>query len=305
MKTQDNKGLIKKIIQRFLALSLLCFASLLAPNAFAALTKGIYLTQYTLEDTPYLNYLIEHSKAVGINTFIVDLERPSKRYHENLALLKRNNISYVARIVIFPGGGTKAQVSNPSVWQEKYSLVKQAVDWGADQIQLDYIRYNTEQAPTAQNARDIHHIIQWYKARLAAHKVPLQLDIFGIASFGPSVYIGQDIKLFSSTADAICPMVYPSHFEPFRQHAVTPYDTIYGALTALRDQFPEGKIPFKLYPYIELSNYRYPLSHPQRLKYIVAEIRAAEDAGADGWYVWSPHNEYDSLFEVLESNKMR
>ena len=267
--------------------------------------KGIYLTQSTLEDTPYLNYLIQHAKAVGINTFVVDLERPSKRYHENLALLKNNNINYVARIIIFPGGGTREQVKTPLIWQHKYALVKQAVDWGASQIQLDYIRYNTEQAPSKQNARDVQQIIQWYKDRLSSAKVPLQLDIFGIASFGPSIYIGQDIKLFSSSADVICPMVYPSHFEPFRQHAVTPYETIYSALTALKGQFADNKTPFKLYPYIELSNYRFPLNHKARLKYIVAEIRAAEDAGADGWYAWSANNEYDPLFTVLESNTVR
>jgi len=100
-------------------------------------------------------------------------------------------------------------------------------------------------------------------------------------------------------------MVYPSHFEPFRQHAVTPYDTIYSALDALKDQFDDEELPFKLYPYIELSNYRYPLSHQKRLQYILAEIRAVEDAGADGWYVWSPHNEYDPLFEVLETNHVQ
>lgn len=304
MQSQKNNVLRRKL-SRHVATFLLLAASFFAVNAYALMTKGIYLTQYTLEDTPYLNYLIQHSKEVGINTFIVDLERPSKRYQENIALLKKNNISYVARIVMFPGGGTRAQVNTPIIWQEKYALVRQAVAWGADQIQLDYIRYNTEQAPSAQNARDIHRIIKWYKGQLASQKVPLQLDIFGIASFGPSVYIGQDIKLFSQSADVICPMVYPSHFEPFRKHAVTPYDTVYSALMALREQFEDDRLPFKLYPYIELSNYRYPLSHQKRLQYILAEIHAAEDAGADGWYVWSPHNEYDPLFEVLETTKVK
>ena len=292
--------ILKKVAYSFLIAIFFC-----ATSAFAALTKGIYLTQYTLEDTPYLNYLIQHSKAVGINTFIVDLERPSKKYHDNLALLKKNNIAYVARIVMFPGGGTRTQIKNPAIWQEKYALVKQAVAWGADQIQLDYIRYNTLQPGSSQNALDIYRIIKWYKNQLNMQKVPLQLDIFGIASFGPSIYIGQDIRLFSPSADVICPMVYPSHFEPFRQHAVTPYDTIYSALDALKDQFDDEELPFKLYPYIELSNYRYPLSHQKRLQYILAEIRAVEDAGADGWYVWSPHNEYDPLFEVLETNHVQ
>jgi hypothetical protein len=279
----------------------------LSPSAFAAslLVKGIYLSQTTMEDRTYLNYLIQHAKAVGISTFIVDLEKPSKKYHANLALLKANNIKYITRIELFPGGGTREQVKTPSIWQAKYALVQQAIAWGADGIQLDYIRYNTEQPGTAQNARDIHEIIQWYKQRITAQHIPLQLDIFGIASFGPSVYIGQDVKLFSSSADAICPMLYPSHFEPYREHAVTPYETVYDALEALKGQFADDRVPFKLYPYIELFNYRYHLNHEQRLKYIVAQIRAAEDAGADGWYVWSANNEYDPLFKVLETNSVR
>jgi hypothetical protein len=285
----------------FYSFSLFFVAALAAP-----MTKGIYLTQGTMEDTPYLSYLIHHAKAVGINTFIIDFEKPNARYRNNVDLIKQAGITFVARIVMFPGGGTPAQIRNPAVWQKNYALVKQAVDWGAQQIQLDYIRYNSAQPGSAQNAKDVHQIIKWYKARLAAQKIPLQLDIFGIASFGPSIYIGQDIKLFSTTADVICPMLYPSHFEPYKKHAVTPYDTIFKALTALKDQFPDQKaLPFKLYPYIELSNYRYRLSPTQRLAYIAAQIRAAEDAGADGWYVWSPHNQYDTLFHVLENNHIK
>lgn len=296
--------IIKQIIQNLAAISF-CYL-FFTTNVFAApLVKGIYLTQGTLEDTPYLNYLIQHSRAVGINTFIVDLDRPTNRYHQNLALLKQNNINYIARIVMFPDGGTPAQIKNPEIWQKKYNLAQQAVNWGASQIQLDYIRYNTEQRPSAQNARDILAIIQWFKSRLAAQRVPLQVDVFGIASFSPSVYIGQDIPLFAQSADVVCPMVYPSHFEPFLEHSQTPYDTIYDALSSLRDQFPEGNLPVKLYPYIELSNYHYAFSHDHRLKYILAEIRAVEDAGADGWYVWSPHNEYDNLFTVLENNQTK
>lgn len=298
--------MLKSIKHAILALMVIFLAEFfIASTAFAALTKGIYITQSTLEDTAYLNYLIQHAREFGINTFIVDLEKPTTRYHHNLALLKKNNISYVARIVMFPDGGTREQVKTPAIWQKKYALAQQAVNWGADQIQLDYIRYNTHQFPTEQNARDIHQIIQWYKNRLAAQKIPLQVDIFGIASFSPSLYIGQDIKLFSNTVDVICPMVYPSHFQPFHEHAQTPYDTVYDALSAIKESFPDDKTPFKLYPYIELSNYHYPFSHAHRLQYIVAQIRAAEDAGADGWYVWSPHNEYDPLFEVLEQNKVK
>ncbi|HEX4045076.1 MAG TPA: hypothetical protein VHZ76_05355, partial [Gammaproteobacteria bacterium] len=117
----------------FLLILLFFFASI----SYAGSIKGIYITQSSLENTKLINYLIENAKAAGIDTFVVDLEIPSKRYRENIALLKENNIKYVARIVMFPDGGTRAQVKDPERWQRKYALVKQAVDWGASEIQLD------------------------------------------------------------------------------------------------------------------------------------------------------------------------
>jgi len=275
---------------------------LFSANVGATGVKGIYVTQYTLENTNYLNYLIKNAKASGINTFVVDLERPSKRYQNNIALVKENGIRYVARIVMFPGGGTPAQIKNPNYWQGKYRLVKQAMDWGADRIQLDYIRYNTKQKPSAQNAKDINEIIQWYKTKVAAQKVPLEIDVFGIASFGESKYIGQNIKLFSENVDAICPMVYPSHYEPFAYHYKRPYETILDSLDRIQDQFAD-EMPIKMYAYIELSNYHYSMSREQKYQYIKAQIKAVKDAEADGWYAWSPHNRYENLFKVLQEDK--
>jgi len=275
---------------------------LYSPVSIAGLIKGIYITQTTAEDTTYLSYLIHRAKKVGISTFIVDLELPSSRYAKNIALLKQSGIHYVARIIIFPDGGKPEQVKSLKYWEKKYALIKAAVGYGADQIQLDYIRYSSKQPPSAQNAQDILRIIQWFKGRTP---VPLQVDVFGISSFGPSKYIGQDIKLFSRSVDAFCPMVYPSHYEPFRVHAVKPYETVYSSLMAIHRQFNNKPLPFKLYPYIELSNYRYPLSQSKKLSYIYAQIQAAENANADGWYVWSPHNYYDNLFTVLETKHVK
>lgn len=268
----------------------------------AALTKGIYVTQSTLENTAYINYLIDQAKKTGINTFIIDLEQPSAKYRTNIELVKNNHIIYIARITVFPGGGTPEQVKSESYREKKYELVKHALAYGASQIQLDYIRYNTKQRPSSQNAKDILAVIQWFKQRI---NVPLQIDVFGISSFGESKYIGQNIKLFSNHVDVICPMVYPSHYVPFDVHVKTPYKTVYDSLMAVRDQFDDENLPFKLIPYIELSNYHYLLSHEKKLNYIYAQIQAAENAGVDGWYVWSPHNKYDSLFQILETRQVR
>jgi hypothetical protein len=155
------------------------------------LVQGIYLTQGTFEDTKYLSYLIMRAQKVGITTFIIDLERPSAKFKNNVDLLKHSNIQYVARIVVFPDGGNPDQIASPTYWAKRYELIKHAVAYGASEIQLDYIRYNTKQPASPENAKNILKVLQWYKAQLAPSNIPLQADVFGIASFGESKHIGQ------------------------------------------------------------------------------------------------------------------
>lgn len=287
----------------YLFLSCLAFCVNTQVNAF---TKGIYITQSMFEDTRFVSYVIEKAKKVSIDTFIIDIERPSKQYEKNIALVKQNNIDYVARVVIFPnGGGTPEEVTSEKYWEKKYQLIKYAIGYGAHHIQLDYIRYNTKQPSSSTHAENVHKIIKFYKERLAMQKIPLEVDVFGVSSFGEEKHIGQSIKLFSQTVDVLCPMVYPSHYEPFRKHALTPYHTVYDSMMAIRAQFNNKPLPFKLIPYIELSNYRYPLSQQKKLDYIYAQIQAVENSGVDGWYAWSPHNRYENLFMVLESRKVK
>ena len=61
-----------------------------------------------------------------------------------------------------------------------------------------------------------------------------------------------------------------------------------------------NKRSFRLIPWIELSNYHYKMGRSKRILYIKAQIKAAKDAKADGWYAWSPHNRYEYLFDILQ-----
>lgn len=271
---------------------------------FAKITeRGIYITQSTAENADYLKYLIKQSKDAGINTFIVDFNRNSTKYAQNIKLLKEDNIKYIVRIVMFPQGGLSEQILSKEYWQKKYDLVNTAVKLGAQEVQLDYIRYKESQPASPQNAADIYNVIKWFKDQLAVNHIPLQIDVFGISAFGASVHIGQDLPLFSKLIDALCPMVYPSHFAPYEKYSKIPYETIYRALAALRFQFNDY-LPFKLYPYIELSNYHYKLSKEQKLQYIYEQIKAVDDSNADGWYAWSPSNYYDNLFLAIKIFKL-
>lgn len=283
-------------------LPLIALVIFLNPLAAFSFTKGIYITQYMLENTRAITYIINQAKSVGIDTFIIDVDRQSKRYTQNINLVKNNGINYVARVVVFPNGGFNPQITSQNYWQKIYARANYAISLGANQIQLDYIRYNVSARYSPLNSTNIRQVIKWFKEKVNEHGVPLQVAVFGETTYKPSRVIGQDLPLLSDSVNVFCPMLYPSHFEPFRYYSARPYQTVYESLQALRRQF-NGNVPVTVYPYIEMSNYRYPLSPTQKQEYILAQIKAARDAGANGWYAWSPHNEYNNLFAVLRGEK--
>ncbi len=263
-----------------------------------AIDKGIYINAGTANNSKYLDQLIRQSKAVGINTFIIDAQSMGKTYARNVERVKASGIKYVARVVVFPSGGTPSKVQSTTYWANIYTSVQRAINLGADEIQLDYIRYNTKQKPLSKNAQDVLAVIKYFKNKVKKHGVPLQVAVFGETSFGPSKRIGQDIKLYDGVIDVLCPMTYPSHYEPFRQHAQSPYGTVYKSLQGIKAQYHQ-KVPFKVHTYIELSNYRVKMPWSQKIKYINAQIKATKDANIGGWYAWSPNNHYKILFETL------
>jgi hypothetical protein len=264
-----------------------------------AKVKGIYLTQSTTEHRDRVEQFVKEAKETGINTFIIDANYKNTRYAQNIAYIKSQGINYVARVVVFPHGGTASDIKSPAYWQKRWEQAAYAISLGASEIQLDYIRYKASQPSSEQNAKDVLEVIKYFKQQLKDANIPLQIDIFGVAAHQPSLAIGQNVPLFANSIDVICPMVYPSHYEPHPAPSKKPYETVFNSITALKNQlkdFPNVKV----YAYIEANNYRYSMPLGEKEKYIEAQIKAANDAGADGWYVWSPQNKYQVLFALLK-----
>jgi hypothetical protein len=88
----------------FLIVAFLCSVS-----TAQAWDKGIYLTQYMLENPAKLNYFLREAKATGINTFVVDHEYFSSHYAAAIAKVKAAGIKNVARIVVFYDCGNDQQ----------------------------------------------------------------------------------------------------------------------------------------------------------------------------------------------------
>jgi len=276
-------------------------------SAAQAWDKGIYLTQYTLEQPKKLDYLIREAKATGINTFIVDHDFYSSHYAAAVAKVKAAGLKFIPRIVVFSDGGNSEQMHSKAHWEEKLKLVNEAIKAGADAVQLDYIRYSSKLPANPQHAKDVYVVIKWFKEKINAEHIPMEIDIFGEVSYYPSMHIGQDIKMFADSVDGVNPMVYPSHYWPYQKYSAEPYKTVNESLNSLVGQFNNGP-PFKVHAFIEAANYHYlkKTSNAEKQRYLLQEIRAVEDAKhVSGWYVWSANNVYENLFQVLKNNKTR
>lgn len=290
----------------FFVYAILSLILMFSNPARAGNVRGIYISQDTLEDTPRFTHILKQAKAAGINTLVIDYYRPSKLTTQNLALVKDYGFRYVARIVIFPGGAeSHAKMFSENYREKKFELMKQAIALGANTIQMDYIRYSSKTTkPSEQNAQDVNATIKWYRDKLHAYNanIPLQIDVFGITSFHPELRIGQYPKVFAGSVDGINPMVYPSHYEPYRLYSSQPYKTVYSSLTSLKEQLKDQP-PVKITAFIEASNYRYPLPGAKKTNYVREEIKAVQDANVEGFYFWSANNIYDHVFNVLQSQQ--
>ena len=260
--------------------------------------RGIYLQQLTVQDPKRLHELIVRAKEVGINTFVVDLWRRSPEYATAVKTIQDAGIHYVPRVTMFPDGARPHQMDDQQLLERRWKVAEYALQLGATNVQLDYIRFSSRNTPSPENAGKVREVLRFFRQRLEQRGARLQIDVFGEVSYGPSIRIGQDMRLFAPELDAVCPMLYPSHFEPYKETAKTPYQTVYGAITALERQTKATPIP--IYPFIEHFNYRYRMTEEQRAAYFEAQLQAVLNSGAQGFYVWSVGNYYDIPFNVLE-----
>jgi hypothetical protein len=260
--------------------------------------RGIYVQQLTVQDEKRLNELIEKAKAAGFNTFVVDLWRRSPDYAKAIATIQAAGLHYVPRITMFPDGARPEQIASRPLLENRWRLVDFALKLGATDIQLDYIRFSSRNLPSEENANKVREVIRFFRQRIQQRGARLQIDVFGEVSYGPSVRIGQDMRLFAPELDAVCPMLYPSHFEPYKETAKAPYETVHGALMALERQTKAHPLP--MYPFIEHFNYRHRMTEAERATYFEAQLEAVLNSSAQGFYIWSVGNYYDIPFAVLE-----
>jgi hypothetical protein len=179
---------------------------------------------------------------------------------------------------------------------------------------MDYVRYPVEKVETADFrlkerglrrpqviADFVHRVHELTQAR----GVALSVDIFGIVAEGVKTdleNLGQDPALLARECDVLAPMVYPSHypkgFMGFDEPGDHPELVRVGVrrLLGLIQRGPPAPSLALVRPWIQGMPYHAPSFGP---KYIADEVNHAAKAGASGWMVWNPSQDYTDTWQAI------
>lgn len=224
-------------------------------------------------------------------------------------------------------GGGKSRwldATNKESWNYILSIAQEAVEFGFDEIQFDYIRFpetslyknyviNLEEGQERHDV--IEGFIRYIRANLPAETV-ISADVFGMPLISTKDYgeIGQSLESIGWSLDYICPMIYPSHFANnskgtmgngvgqtinginFTHPDLKPYEVVYNTLIVGKSRIEKVEgYNLKMRPYIQGFTASY-LPSGYYKKYGVdeyrAQIQAIYDAGYDEWIFWNSPNDY-------------
>jgi len=195
-------------------------------------------------------------------------------------------------------------------------LAKEEIAAGADEIQLDYVRFpvqpglgNAALTKTGHGERPtlIRDFVRRVHEVTKAKNVPLSLDVFGVIATGvkeDKENLGQDLELLGPECEVLCPMVYPSHYPvgflgyevPGNHPEIIAYGTR-AAVKVLAAAHIEGTL---VRPWLQAFGWRSPEYGPN---YLVQETVEAGKGGGTGWLMWNPSSDYHDAWNGIRPKK--
>lgn len=288
--------------------------------------KGVYLTAYAAADAAFLENVLLQSAKFGLNCVVIDVKnnegdvcyrsqvplaweigavRPVLDLPALVAELHARGFYVIARQVVFYDprlaghlGHSSPWVSPASPWAWSYNLAlaEEVEAMGVDEIQFDYIRF-PDDGPIGPDYSERCAAVEGFLARARkALSIPISVDVYGRVMWPWNAQkidpIGQHLEGMAPYVDVVSPMLYPSHFVE-EELKSDPYGTVRRALLCGR-----GRVAVPLRPYLQAFIMAIPpgMAFPQ---YILAQILAAEESGADGYLFWNPRADYSGLWEAL------
>jgi hypothetical protein len=268
----------------------------------------------------YYDTQVKFFKDAGVVDSTYDPAAVIKKFHEH-------GIYVIARQVIFndplvaktypdlavkdtSGGIWKGADGNPWVnpfqqglWQPNIDLSLEAIGLGFDEVQYDYVRFPSDgDLSTAdfgpnwsEDARvgAIHDFLKMAHHQIQPTGAKLSADVFGIVAVYPDDQgIGQRLVDLAPVVDYLCPMVYPSHFDPTSidvggEPNDHPYETVSLALTTLAKRIPGMEL--KIRPW--LQDFTLSGMSAYGAQQVDDQIKAAEETGS-GWLLWNEDGQF-------------
>jgi hypothetical protein len=199
---------------------------------------------------------------------------------------------------------------NQQVRSYLLNLVDEVIANGADEVQLDYVRYPTEGIFNAdfrlQNKTTADVITDFVKTvheHTHAHNVPLSLDVFGVVAWQheqDTMATGQDLTRLAPFVEALSPMVYPSHFAPgfsgFDEPGDHPELVRIGTSQAM-SVAAAANPQVVMRPWVQA----FPWKSPHfGIAYILDQIREAKVGGGLGFLAWNSGGEYGATLAAMQ-----
>ncbi len=194
-------------------------------------------------------------------------------------------------------------------WLDPYSteaqdydiaLAVEAISYGFDEIQFDYVRFPTDGDTTRmwfrhKDERLPNQVIADFLARARAQIAPrgayMSTDLFGLTALvSDDLGIGQKLEMIAPHVDYISLMLYPSHFnkpqyglpDPEKQ----PYQIVQDSLRDAKRRI--AGTGAQLRPWLQDFSLRVPYTPVE----VRAQIQASEDEGVNQWLLWNATNRY-------------
>lgn len=269
------------------------------------------------QDTIYYDSNVQFFRDAGTVNPIFDI-------NEVIGKLKENNIYAIARLVVFQdplvaearpdlavmdsatGGLWRNEMGvawvsafNEELWDANIALALEALEYGFDEIQYDYVRFPSDgDLRTAEFGRDytaeareaaITTFMQRSYEAIHAADGKLAADLFGFVTLvDDEQYIGQRFSALEPYLDYVCMMIYPSHFQEGNIASAPghpndyPYETILESLERAESLVPGSGAKFRPW----LQDFNYGGLRDYTAEDVRAQIDAAEEFGASGWMLW-------------------
>ncbi len=266
------------------------------------------------------------------NRYGAHKNRVNRDIKKFIKMLKERNIYTIARIVTFkdelqasnnPDYAIRKSDTNQTIWRNHdnmawvdpfdershnyaISIAEEAAKAGYDEINFDYIRFPAKkgliysQKSTQKNRiKAIESFLDKAKLRLRKYGVFISVDTYGnICRVKDDSGIGQKVSSLASHADYLAPMLYPSGFAKgsfsFKYPTDHPYEVIFRSIKGIRDRVKSARIRPWLQHFKDYTKRKKEYARDE----IQAQINAAEDAGTNGWMMWSPSSRYNSDYLI-------